>query len=88
MSLSANQYHVNLVQGILASDLGKWEHQISHAEQQRIQDITVMDIIGASKPSGEDRAQSGVTGGAIGVVAEWIQLAIVIEEKQYVTFDC
>ena len=82
MSTSAAQYYSNLIDGIPPYEIEEWQRQIEHAEKHRMEDKSVMDIIGANQmpsanelPSAPDEVE--------GEVAQWIQLAIAIEEQQY-----
>lgn len=84
MSASADHNYNELITGIISTDIEHWEYQISKAEKDRLHDITVMDIIGAVRPADECMAESGGQNGPAGVISQWIQLAVMIEEKQYV----
>jgi hypothetical protein len=84
--LSANRYYEKLVDGVNDIDLRQWEDEIRHAENTRLQDRSVMDILGAKslqRDQAADEAQSDNGSGHKSDI-EWIQLAINIEEKQYV----
>jgi hypothetical protein len=86
-SESANLYFQNLVKGIDAADQIEWEHQILNAEKNRLLDRSLMDVLGAKEHQNEPAAAA--TSNHIlarDSVAEWIQLGIEIEEKQYVYF--
>jgi hypothetical protein len=83
MSHSANQYFDRLVRAIDPGDLQQWEYEITNAEQNCLTDRTAMDIIGAAHVEPVEGVPLG-TAPPIGVIGEWIQLAIDIEEKQYV----
>jgi hypothetical protein len=85
MCLSANQYYGNLVHGITASDLAEWENNIKYAEEKRKDDITVMDIIGTTADRSAHDSGSADRQSPSGVGAEWMDLAIGIEEQQYVS---
>jgi len=87
MSESADQYYVNLVQDIMPTDLNEWEYAITHAEQRRKQDRSVMDIIGTTQPSGDESSESADADAApdTDVTHQWLRLGIVIEEMQYVS---
>jgi len=58
--------------------------QIQHAEQTRMQDRTVMDILGAKQLQQDNvssAASSNISAGD-SQITDWIQLAIEIEECQ------
>jgi hypothetical protein len=82
MTETANEYYTKYTRGIPPEDLQQWERAIDNAEIHRMTDRTVMDIIGATQPSSAmpnhtpDRAISR------GDVTEWIELALMLEEKQ------
>lgn len=59
-----------------------WEDEIVNAEEKRMDDRSVMDIIGARDTKNVPAAASiGISDGAVSD-SDWIQLAINIEEKQ------
>lgn len=62
----------------------EWEDQITSAERNRMQDRSVMDILGARQPVEEEAAASNQSDDntSRGSITEWIQLGIDIEEKQ------
>lgn len=61
----------------------QWEKEIVGAESQRLKNPSVMDIIGAH----EIHFQSGPTSGEQPQKnMEWLDLALSMEERQYVTF--
>lgn len=73
-----------MVNGISEIDLEEWETEIHHAEENRLQDRSLMDIIGA-KQHNRDRAAVSLSmnSGPIGSsVTDWIRTAIDIEEQQ------
>jgi hypothetical protein len=84
MSHSANEYYDKFTDGISGIDLEKWENEITTAESQRMQDKSVMDILAAKQDSSSPSQDSADATDHHGPAAEWLQLAIDIEEKQYV----
>ena len=62
----------------------EWEDQITSAERNRMEDRSVMDILGARQPVEEEAAASNQSDDntSRGSITEWIQLGIDIEEKQ------
>lgn len=84
--LSANRYYEKLVEGINEIDLRQWEKDITHAESNRLRERNVMDILGAKPLQRADTAANFQSDSGHGSKSddEWIQLAINIEEKQYV----
>ena len=85
MSTSAEEYYANLIEGIPPEDVQEWQAQMEHAEKHRMEDRSVMDIIGAGHvPQSADPAPAQ-DDPVLGIVSQWIQLAIAIEEQQYVT---
>lgn len=83
MSRSTDEYFQHLIEGINPGDLQEWEDQILDAEARRMEDKSAMDIIGANKPEGRDNHPGAGDDCTLGPVAEWIQLAISIQETQY-----
>ena len=80
----AQKYYNNLVQGIDPIDQNEWERQIQNAERTRLQDCTVMDILGAKqlvKDTVAATALADITSHNSSIT-DWIQLAIEVEECQ------
>ena len=90
MATSADQYYTNLVEGIPLTDINEWTIQIEYAEQHRMEDKSVMDIIGAGNVPTAPESASEDEDSDVSIVSEWLQLAIEIEEQQYAEFyfDC
>lgn len=82
MVYSADEYYVTFTRGIPHADVTRWEQQIVDAEARRMDDRAVMDMIGATKPSAETPITPLTTDISQDPIVEWIQLALVIEEKQ------
>ena len=83
MSQTSDDYYTRLTAGIDPNDVQKWEQQVAHAEQQRIHDKTVMDIIGSltvAKGVLPEPDSAPIETEVRSV--EWLQLALEIEEKQ------
>ena len=84
MSLSTDKYHDRLTDTIDQEWVNRWELEIESAERERKQNISVMDIMGATKPQQEGLVAPEHGTAARDPMSEWIQMAIDIEEKQYV----
>jgi hypothetical protein len=82
MAKEATAYYDSLVRGIAPTDLQTWEEQIHEAEQHRLADRSVMDIIGARSSGDPDLIDSTVPGTARGPAQKWLSLALIIEQKQ------
>lgn len=82
MSRTADEYYAKLVIGIASADLTRWQEQIENAERNRMNDRSVMDILGASRPTAEPAAANPPTRTSNDSILHWIQLAIDVEEKQ------
>lgn len=82
MSRSAQEYYDGLTAGIDEGLVQQWEMEITRAESQRKQNRSVMDILAATKPQQEERAALTGPNAADGLVADWLQMAIDIDEKQ------
>jgi len=75
-------YHTKLSSTISARALQKWEQEITSAESRRLEDPRAIDIIGTQVVdinAGSGPLPSPLTG----VVPEWLNLALSIEERQY-----
>jgi hypothetical protein len=79
---SAESYYRKLVETINADDLSHWEQEIKKAEDERMYDRSVMDIIGARDTKNTPAAASIDDCDVPISNFDWIQLAINIEEKQ------
>jgi hypothetical protein len=84
MSTSASKYYTDLARGIDSADIDMWEVQITAAETMRITDRAVMDIIGAHQEVPEPAADVPRPTMHRGRVFHWLQLAIELEEQQWV----
>ena len=80
----AEQYYHKLVEGISDRDQEIWEKEIQHAEETRLHDRSVMDVLGAKEHPPEEAAASEHSKDTFGNQTgnEWIHLGITIEEKQ------
>ena len=83
---STSQYYTQFTSTISASALKIWTKEITSAESRRLKDPSAMDIMCAQQPDGiADPAQSGFTQTPLtGVGSQWLNLALSIEERQYV----
>ena len=78
-------YYTKLSSTISARALQKWEQEIISAESQQLEDPRAMDIISTqvvdinAGSAGSGPLPSPLTG----VVPEWLNLALSIEERQY-----
>ena len=76
------------MKGINYIDIEKWDREIKEAEAGRLNDRSLMDIIGAKEIHREAAAAATCTSASDtgentnGTDIEWIQLALNIEEKQ------
>ena len=78
----AQQYFQDLNKGIGNRDREEWEKAIQKAEESRLHDRSVMDIMGTQRlPYSEPVAHQNVNDGK-GSAVDWIKKAIEIEEKQ------
>jgi hypothetical protein len=87
MSAGAAKYYQDIARGIDPADVNMWEKEVAAAETMRMTDRAVMDIIGARKdvPTGPAEVPQPTIGR--GNVFHWIQLAIELEEQQWVYAD-
>jgi hypothetical protein len=84
MSVTAAKYYRELADSIDSADIDKWEIEVSTAESRRMTDRAVMDIIGARKDVPVPQPGIPRPNLARGTVLHWIQLAIELEEQQWV----
>lgn len=80
------EYYTQFSSTISPGALKKWTKEITTAESQRLKNPRAMDIIGAHPHQvNADPAQSEPTTNRLpGVGTEWLNLALSIEERQYV----
>lgn len=64
----------------------QWQVDIEHAEANRFTDPAVMDILGAQPVSQNEQNPAEEMGKPASKVEQWIQIAIDIEEDQFVCF--
>jgi hypothetical protein len=74
-----------LVETINVADILNWEQEIKKAEDERMYDRSVMDIIGARETKNVPAAAPIDERDCPDSNFDWIQLAINIEEKQCVS---
>ena len=60
----------------------QWEICIKRAETQQKQNKSVMDILAATRPQQEEFTLLPEPSAADSLITEWLQMAIVIHEKQ------
>ena len=81
-SAAADEYYKKLSAVIDPADKARWEAEIMNAENDRRDHIAAMDILKAK------HVDATATAGAVASIPEgsdaarWIQLAIILEEKQ------
>ena len=80
---SARLYYEALIPEITHQDLSEWEEGILYAEGRRLKDISVMDVLGSKGPTITEESVPKDSQ-AHGPIAEWMQMALQIEEKQFV----
>jgi hypothetical protein len=86
MVRTTSEYYAKFTSTISAGAIKKWTQEIETAESKRLQDPQAMDIMGAHQPKsnadlGNLRAEpnrSSEKGN------QWLHLALLIEERQYV----
>ena len=89
MSAAARKYYTDIAGGIDSADINKWETEVTAAESLRMTDRAVMDIIGAREDVPVPPIEDPHPPLSRGRVFHWIQLAIELEEQQWVYHsDC
>jgi len=82
---TTSQYYTQFTSTVSATSLKIWTKEITSAEGQRLKDPCAMDIMRANQlddfadPAQTDSEQTRLTG----VGAQWLNLALSIEERQY-----
>lgn len=87
MKYSAEQYFVTRSRGINQVTLSAWEKEIIDAEQGRLSDRKVMDVLKArptenSRPERQLPSHELVSGPVASLAEQWIQMGLEIEERQ------
>jgi hypothetical protein len=81
-----SEYYTQLSSSVPAGGVQKWEAEIISAESRRLDNPKAMDIVGV-KPvilnAGSARLKPN-SNRLTGAVSEWLELALSIEERQYV----
>jgi len=83
MSGETKIYFSQLATSIKHSDRQRWEKEIKYAEDKRLADPSVMDIMAAQQVDLDNPQLARDMEGTIASSAKWIQLAIDIEEAQF-----
>ena len=83
---TTSEYYTQFTSTVSAGALKKWTTEIESAESRRLEDPRAMDIMRAHQPEvTTDPAKLGSNPNRpTGVGSEWLNLALSIEEKQYV----
>jgi hypothetical protein len=77
-----SEYYAHFTSTISARSLTHWTEEITLAESQRLKDPCAMDIIGVQNADPEPISSD--PNPPIGVGSRWLDLALSIEERQYV----
>jgi hypothetical protein len=84
-----SEYYTQFSSTVSAGALRQWTKDITSAESRRLKDPRAMDIMGAQKEVNADPARSGSDPSRLpGIGTHWLNLALSIEERQYVFFIC
>jgi hypothetical protein len=82
--MAACTFYTDIAGGIDAADMNKWEIEVTAAESTRMMDRSAMDLIGARKDVAAPPAETPARTSGRGSVFHWIQLAIELQEQQWV----
>jgi hypothetical protein len=83
MTQTCQDYYSRLTAGIDPNEVTEWEGEIANAERQRLNDRSVMDIIGSATLPVTLNAEPDLTPMEVREASsEWLQLALQVEEKQ------
>jgi hypothetical protein len=81
-----SKYYTQFTSTVSAGALRKWTKDMESAESRRLLDPTTMDIMGPHKDIEADPGQSGLEPSHLSSVGtQWLNLALSIEERQYVS---
>jgi hypothetical protein len=83
MVLQTSEYYTHLSSTISAGARKTWEQDITSAERQRLEHPRAMDIIGTQRVD-VDAGSGSSSNNLTGVGSRWLDLALSIEERQYV----
>jgi hypothetical protein len=83
---TTSEYYSQFTSTISPNALKKWTKEITSAESRRLKDPRAMDIMRPQQPEvNAGPAQSGSNPNRLpGIGNEWLNLALSIEDKQYV----
>lgn len=81
MVQETNTYYDRMTSNISAADIAAWRKEIEQAEERRLVDPAVMDILGARRPDTIDIEVSADPHYAA-VGEDWCRLALSVEERQ------
>ena len=83
MVLKTSEYYTQLTSTISPAAQKKWEQEIKSAESRRLDHLHAMDIISAQQVPIDAELGSNPNS-PMGVASQWLDLALSIEERQYV----
>src|SRR6266508_4050796 len=83
MVLKTSEYYTQLTSTISPAAQKKWEQEIKSAESRRLEHPHAMDIISAQQVPIDAKSGSD-SNSPTGVTSRWLDLALSIEERQYV----
>lgn len=83
MVQETTQYYEQMLSVVPQALQLKWEAEITLAESQRLSKPSAMDIIGVRHTQAVGRSDPSPVG-STGENVEWLDLALSIEERQYV----
>lgn len=84
MSEQVEKYFTKLTGTISHEDQAAWEREITHAENNRHADVTIMDVYASRMPvaSGPVPAPAPVAPPSTNLGEVWLRFALMVEEKQ------
>jgi hypothetical protein len=89
MVQTTSEYYTKFTSTISAGAVKKWTKEIETAESKRLKNPKAMDIMRAHQPELNTDPGCSVTGSnrTLEVGNQWLQLALSIEERQYIRSD-
>ena len=84
MAQDTAEYFSKFSSSISLQNTQQWEQEIKNAESTRLRNPAAMDIMGICETPHDEQPASTSERNAQTSVEEWIQIAIDLEEKQWV----
>lgn len=84
MSQEADAYFSGLHSAVSAEQSSKWEAEITNAESKRLEEVELMDMMRAEQAPLQPAPAGTVEQLSASGAMAWIEMALSMEEKQYI----